>query len=111
MHSLVLLGVVFAAGCITPPPEPQVSPQVAAVRVTRNPTVVTGCKFVADVKAVSGIFFSYPGLATAETRATTALRQQTDSLGGNTVYVTKTETDKTVPGGSLLAGEAYRCQT
>jgi hypothetical protein len=71
------------------------------VRVTTNPDVVRGCRFIQTVSATSGWGGSASGTGTANTEAT--LRNRTAKLGGNTLFLAQA--------GVHSSGEAYDCPT
>lgn len=92
---LGLLLLVVLLGCVS------TTPGGERVRVTSNPDVVKGCKFLGNVKATSGWGGSAgTGLASSNTEKT--LQNKTAALGGNVVYV--------VASGIHASGEAYACQ-
>ncbi len=70
----------------------QVSNIAQSVRVTQNPEVTRGCKFLASVRS--------EGHAT---RSTFDLRFKTAALGGNTVY------SNNLKAGREIFGDAYHC--
>lgn len=86
--------LLVLTGCIS------TSPAAQKVRITNNPEVVRGCKFLGNVRATSG--WGGPagsGIAAHNTEA--ALREKTARLKGNVVYV--------VASGVKATGEAYKC--
>lgn len=77
------------------------TPAGEKVRVTSNPDVVKGCKFLGNVKATSGWGGSAgTGLAGSITEKT--LQKETADAGGNVVFI--------VSSGIHASGEAYRCE-
>jgi hypothetical protein len=90
----VLLAVTVAS-CVS------TTPAGEKVRVTSNPDVVKGCRFLGNVKATSGWGGSAgTGLAGSNTEKT--LQNKTADLGGNVVFI--------VSSGIHASGEAYRCE-
>lgn len=90
-----VLLVVTVASCVS------TTPAGERVRVTSNPDVVRGCKFLGNVKATSGWGGSAgTGLAGSNTEKT--LQNKTAQLGGNVVFI--------VSSGIHASGEAYRCE-
>jgi hypothetical protein len=71
------------------------------VRVTTNPDVVRGCTFLGNVETGAWASFgnnNRPGWANEKW-----LRQDTERLGGNVVYINSNDR-------SGASGEAYLCQ-
>jgi hypothetical protein len=90
------MALTMTASCVS------TTPAGEKVRVTSNPDVVKGCKFLSNVRATSGWGGSGgTGLAGSNTEKT--LQNKTASLGGNVVFV--------VSSGIHASGEAYRCET
>jgi Domain of unknown function (DUF4156) len=94
--SLVLPILLVFTGCVS------LSPQEAAVRVTSNPEVVRGCRFLGNVRdTATKLAHGSPATAVED-----MLKKETAALGGNTVLVaTITSTGK----GTTESGEAYSC--
>lgn len=93
---LATAAAVFAVGCIS------ASPAAQNVRMTSNPEVVHGCKFLGNVRATSG-WGGHAGTGIAGHNTDVALREKTAKLGGNVVFV--------VQSGIHASGEAYLCPT
>jgi hypothetical protein len=94
MKGLLFLALICAA-CVS------TTPAGERVRVTSNPDVVKGCKFLGNVRATSG--WGGPagtGLASSNTEKT--LQNKTAALGGNVLYE--------VQAGIHASGEAYKCE-
>jgi hypothetical protein len=96
MKVAVVLSVaaLLLAGCVS------VSPEGEEVRVTSNPDVVKGCKFLGNVKATSG-WGGPAGTGLASSNSAKTLRNKAAKLGGNVVFV--------VESGIHAEGEAYLC--
>jgi hypothetical protein len=92
--AVVLLLAVLATGCVSTTPEAE------QVRVTSNPDVVKGCKFLGNVKATSG-WGGPAGSGLASSNTTKTLQNKTAKLGGNVLFV--------VESGVHAEGEAYLC--
>ncbi len=89
------LAVIPLVACIT------ASPAAEKVRMTSNPEVVRGCKFLGNVRATSG-WGGSAGTGIAGHNTDVTLREKTARLGGNVVYV--------VESGIHASGEAYLCE-
>lgn len=85
---------LLVAGCVS------TSPEGERVRVTSNPDVVNGCKFLGNVKATSG-WGGPAGSGLASSNTTKTLQNKTAELGGNVLFV--------VESGIHAEGEAYLC--
>jgi uncharacterized protein DUF4156 len=106
MRYLLAVAVVLVAACQAPV---KLAPEAASVVVTKNQTLVTHCKLLGDVAGSSGMFLTTPNMVKAEAEATVDLKNRAQKLGGNTVWITKVDTDRNAPGYSTITGEAYRC--
>lgn len=96
MRVFILSVTVLAlSGCVSASPEAQ------KVRVTSNPDVVKQCRFLGNVKAMSG-WGGPAGSGMAGNNIEETLKERTHKLGGNVVYVVGNE-------GSKGTGEAYKC--
>lgn len=89
----VLLSLLL--GCVS------LSPAGAQVRITSNPEVVRGCKFLGNIKSTSG-WGGAAGTGLAGSNTEKALQNQTANLGGNVAFV--------VSSGIHASGEAYNCE-
>lgn len=89
-----VLFVMATLGCLT------ASPQAEKIRVTSNPEIVRGCKFLGNVKASTG--FHGSGQTIGENNVEVTMRERTLGLGGDTLFWVK--------GGLAGEGEAYRCE-
>lgn len=102
-RSASILGLLFVAACAT-----QLTPAGAKVRITTNPDVVKGCRFVANVRATGAntqSMFVHAGAAPNAQDVENVqkkLQNETARLGGDTVFLSKQE-------GTSAIGEAYRC--
>ena len=97
MKKLWCLVLVATVACVTTGP----SPTGNAVRVTTNPDVVRGCTFLGNVE--TGVWGTLAGGNTRSSYANEKwLRQDTEKLGGNVVYINSNDR-------SGASGEAYRC--
>lgn len=98
MRRQTILGALLlvGAGCVT------VSPEAESVRVTSNPDVVRGCRFLGNVDATSG-WGGSAGTGLAQSNTEKALRNKTAKLGGNVLFL--------VASGIHSSGEAYACSS
>jgi len=78
-----------------------------SVRVTRNPEAVKNCKFLNYVQGADDHFGGLVGKFAAEKLAMRKIRNNTGTMGANTVYITNITTDTN---GSFIRGEAYFCE-
>lgn len=92
-------GLLLFVGCVSAPPAPQ------HVRVTSNPDVVKRCKFLGNVKAMSGWG---SGGAIADNNIEETLKERTHKLGGNVCFINSKSGDLSM-GTSRGSGEAYFC--
>lgn len=101
LFSILLSGLsLLSAGCAT-----QLNAKGAAVRVTSNPEVVRGCKYLGRV---SGSDHMHGGVlqGTAEKSADAEMRNGAAWIGANTIFLVRGSTGW---GGSSQMGEAYSC--
>jgi Domain of unknown function (DUF4156) len=88
---VLLLAVV---GCKT------LTPEGAQVRVTSNPEVVRGCRFLGNVRDDGS------NAAGSANRVEDMLRSKTAALGGNVLMITSTTATPQI---TTMSGEAYSC--
>ena len=96
---LPLATVLTLTGCSSGANWVKNTPEGAKVRVTSNPTVVTGCTFLGNV---TGTGFYGPD------ESIVIVQNKTAELKGDTVFVA--ETDLGGLHGRGLRGEAYLCK-
>ena len=82
------------------------SPQEEAVRVIRDASQVSRCRFVNDVESSDRITGGLVNRDKAEENAYKILKQKTAKLGANTVLVAAASSGYT---GSAMKGKAYSC--
>lgn len=99
--SVIALVAILASGCAS------LSAEGKLVRVTNNPDVVRGCKFVGNVKASSG-WGGPAGGNIGEDQVQTKLQNETAEMGGNVLYITSNRAGG-YGGSSRGIGEAYQC--
>jgi len=80
------------------------TPEIDRVRVTNNPEVVRGCKFLGNVHTDR---FWRSGSKDSEN----AFKKEVSTLGGNVGYVVTTSTASAMLGSVGYSGEAYLCET
>jgi hypothetical protein len=97
----IVLAAIMVSGCAS------LTAQGKLVRVTSNPDVVRGCKFVGNVKASSG-WGGPAGGNMGEDQVQTKLQNETAEMGGNVLYLTSNRAGG-YGGSSRGIGEAYRC--
>jgi hypothetical protein len=88
--------LVLAVGCVS------VSDQMDKVRVTSNPDVVRGCRFLGNI-SFSGFWRVSPK------DSENLFRKKVVELGGNVGFVTNVAAGKTAISGAAYSGEAYLC--
>jgi hypothetical protein len=88
--------VVLTVACVS------VTSQMEKVRVTSNPDVVRGCKFLGNV-SFSGFWRVSPK------DSENLFRKKVVELGGNVGFVTNVAAGKTAVSGAAYSGEAYLC--
>jgi hypothetical protein len=88
--------VVLTVACVS------VTGQMEKVRVTSNPDVVRGCKFLGNV-SFSGFWRVSPK------DSENLFRKKVVELGGNVGFVTNVAAGKTAISGAAYSGEAYMC--
>jgi hypothetical protein len=78
------------------------SPEGKQVRVTSDPEVVSGCKFVGNTKAATGVLRAMS--ASGEEQVERKLQNQAAAMGGNVLYLVSWDT-----GSVQGVAEVYRC--
>lgn len=96
-RTVSVAGLLCALGCVS------VTPAMQGVRVTNNPDVVRGCKFMGNV--TTGAFWR-----TGAKDSENAFRKRVVELGGNVGYVVSTTSGRDGLGSAAYSGEAYRCE-
>ena len=99
LPSLVVVLAVVVSSCAS------TTPAGTAVRVTSNPEVVKGCKYLGEVKGKS----NWGGLAAqklGEENANRHLKESAAEMGANVVLLV---VDHAGFSGSIKRGEAYFC--
>lgn len=94
--------VLTVAGCH----RVSLSQQEEAVRVIRDASQVSRCRFVRDVESSDRITGGLVNRDKAEENAYKILKQKTAKLGANTVLVAAASSGYT---GSAMKGKAYSC--
>jgi len=95
-RAITLIAVPLLSMCVSASPEGQ------KVRVTNNPDVVRDCKFLGNVKAMSGWGGDPDMKGVGMNNIEETLRDRAAKLGANAVYVISNS-------GSRGNGEAYLC--
>lgn len=90
----------LSIGCAT------VTPAGQKVRVTANPEVVRGCKYIGEVKGSDRMWGGLAGQGIAEDNAVIRLKNKDAAMGGNVVLMTVASTNTS---GSSQRGEAHFC--
>jgi hypothetical protein len=98
MRPALAAAIVVAAGCVT------VTPEMRNVRVTNNPDVVRGCKFLGNTAPIKDTEWSRSGSLDNDT----VFRDQVVKKGGNVGYITA-QPQKPAEGVGYY-GEAYLCE-
>ena len=93
-QTAALIALLLLTGCVS------LTPQAQAIRVTNNPDVVRGCKFLGNVRDDGA-----NAVGTA-TRVEDMLKKRAAALGGNVLMVTSTTATPYV---TTMSGEAYSC--
>lgn len=94
--------VLTVAGCH----RVSLSPQEEAVRVIRDASQVSRCRFISDVESSDRITGGLVNRDKAEENAYKILKQKTAKLGANTVLVAAAASGYM---GSAMKGKAYSC--
>jgi Domain of unknown function (DUF4156) len=103
LSCVALTAAAFAvAGCHNV----KLTPQAEAVRVLRDPTQVTRCRFVDDVVSSDRLSGGLINRELAEENAYKILKQKTAKLGANTVLVSASTSGIQ---GAGMKGKAYQC--
>jgi len=97
-----ILGLLLLTACATQ----HLTASGAAVRITINPEVVKGCKFVGDVHGSDHWNGGLVGQGVAEDDARTEAQNKAAEMGGNVVLIQKSDTNRS---GAEFRGEAYLC--
>jgi uncharacterized protein YbjQ (UPF0145 family) len=100
--TVALFGILVFSGCVTT----DLNPGAEKVRITSNPEVVRGCKFVGEVTGADRMNGGTMGQGAAEENANRRLRNNAAAMGADTVFVGVSTTNTS---GSVQRGEAYQC--
>ena len=92
----------FITGCVTK----QYTPEGEKVRVTSNPEVIRGCKYIGNVRG-SDHMNGGIGQGAAAENAIREIQNKTATLGGNTLHLVSNALNW---GGADIRGEAYYCK-
>lgn len=101
MRALLSLHFLFLTACSAIPLDGS-----EKVRMTTNNSVVNQCRYIGMVEGVERGYGGALGQGLAEDNARILLRNEAVLLGADTIFIS---TSSTNVGGSLIAGEAYRC--
>jgi hypothetical protein len=97
----VLLAVLVAAvSCVS------TTLKGSKVRITTNPDVVRGCKYIGQVRGSERMWGGMAGQGAAQDNAVNRLKNKTAEMGGTVVFLNSATTNTS---GSTQIGEAYRC--
>ena len=105
MKALMLLAcslVGALTGCVTT----SLSHDGANVRVTLNPDVVKGCKYIGEIVGRDRLNGGALGQSAAEQNADNRIKNHAAELGANVVLLSTNETGFS---GSTKRGEGYSC--
>jgi hypothetical protein len=100
--SFGVLALLTMVGCSS------LTPEGSAVRITSNPDVVKGCKFIGQVEGSDHMNGGLLGQGAAENNATVRLQNEAAAMGANTVFLSRSSTGFS---GSSQLGEAYSCSS
>lgn len=101
-RTIAVVGLLFLSGCVTT----DLTPDAEKVRITSNPDVVRGCKFVGEVTGADRMNGGTMGQGAAEENANRRLRNNAAAMGADTVFIGASTTNTS---GSVQRGEAYQC--
>jgi uncharacterized protein YbjQ (UPF0145 family) len=105
MKKLVgILSLLILGGCVTT----SMTAKGQEVRMTSNPDIVKGCKFLGEVKGSDHMNGGFVGQGAAEENANRRLRNNAAQMGANTVFIATSTTNTS---GSVQRGEAYLCES
>ena len=99
---MITTGALALAACHTV----QLSPQAEAVRVLRDASQVSRCRFVDDVVSSDRLSGGLINREKAEENAYKILKQKTAKLGANTVLISSSTSGYQ---GAGMKGKAYSC--
>ena len=85
----------------------KLTPEAEAVRVLREPSQVSRCRFVDDVVSSDRLSGGLINREKAEENAYKILKQKTAKLGANTVLISKSTSGYQ---GAGMKGKAYSCR-
>lgn len=103
MRRAMALVLLSLAACVTT----RLTLDAQRVRLTDNPEVVKGCRFIANVEGSDRMNGGMLGQGAAEENAMRRMKNQAAELKANTIYLTKSDGVKF--SGSKQRGEAYDC--
>lgn len=86
----------------------ELKPNADAVRVTTNPEVIKGCKYIAEIAASDRFYGGVLGQDLAEENMYRKIKNSAVKLGANVVYLNRAHTGLD---GASGRGEAYFCET
>ena len=98
--AIAILLMVLVTGCAS------LTPAGENVRITSNPDVVRGCKYIGRVEGNDHLNGGSMGQGAAEKNATIRLQNSAAEMGANTVFLARSSTGFS---GSNQLGEAYSC--
>jgi Domain of unknown function (DUF4156) len=103
VHALTIaLGALALSACHNV----QLTPQAEAVRVLRDASQVSRCRFVDDVESSDRLSGGLINREKAEENAYKILKQKTAKLGANTVLISSSTSGYQ---GAGMKGKAYAC--
>lgn len=102
MKTCLLLVIMLCSACVNV----ILSPEGEVVRLTSNPEVVRGCKYIGQVQGTDHWNGGRSGQGAAEENAMREIRNNAAEMGANTVHLL---TITTGTSGSAVRGEAYKC--
>jgi hypothetical protein len=103
LHAVAIaLVVAVLPGCVTT----SLSQAGTNVRVTSNPDVVKGCKYIGEIVGRDRLNGGALGQAAAEQNADNLIKNHAAELGANVVFLSTNETGFS---GSTKRGEGYSC--
>ncbi len=94
---------LLATGCLVP-----VNHYGLQVRLTTNPDVVKGCRFIGEVRGADHLNGGALGSETAQENAERILRNNAGQIGANVVLLSRTRSHYYT--GATAIGEAYACE-
>ncbi len=85
----------------------ELKPNADAVRVTTNPEIVKGCKYIAEIAASDRFYGGVLGQDLAEENMYRKIKNSAVKLDANVVYLNRAHTGLD---GASGRGEAYYCE-